>query len=704
MNSPTASLEQPAAATTPSPWAALCDELAPAPGRLNAVLRIVAATTIVLVTSMTLEVPFVGLSLFIVLFLNMARSSAPSQTSSATLAVTIVVVVLVTLSIGAVILVYRYTLGDPMIRLAAMTVLFMAGLWLSRVIVAGSAGFLVGAVILVLQAFADFMPGGPEGILRTVLWSWVAIVYPAVVTAAVNLVLLPADPEPVLRREAAGRLRAVARVLAAPPGSDEARHASASLSRASAAGPAPLIALVRLAESRDPSLATLRAERVAKIDSLERLVQQATIAADLAGGATDEEGERLAALSAVCARIAQQTERGARVEPAKLPAPLPHSTSASVLAQVLRSLERSVSELPLVEPPPQGKRAGLFLPDAFSNPRHFQFTIKVTLAALLCYVAYTAMDWPGIHTALVTCAFVALASTGATLHKATLRIVGCLIGGALALASIVFLIPHMTDIVPLALLVAAVSAVCGWIAMGSERSAYAGLQVAFAFYLAVLQGYAPSEDLTAVRDRLIGILFGILVLAVVFTYLWPERAGAGLGEALGKAMRNMARLAAGESEARLSRDSAWQSLRDAERLLALRAFEREARGVAGAREQARLAALVEATRQVLLAQSVLLDQRETSGLTPAGVSVRRDPGLARVLEHAADQVQVPGREAGGYSTPRPDVASGPKHTENRDLGEQAEEHVAELEPGIGLSRMLAERVATLRHLASRAAA
>ena len=417
MSSSTSALEPPAAGATRSLWTVLWDELAPAPGRLNAVLRIVVATTLVLVTSMTLEVPFVGLSLFIVLYLNMARSSAPSQTSSGTLIATIAGVVLVTLAVGVVILVYRFTLGDPMLRLAAMTVLFMGGLWLSRVIVVGTAGFLVGAVILVSQAFVDFLPGGPEEILRTLLWVWVAVVYPAVVTAAVNLVLLPADPEPVLRREAAARLRAVARVLAAPPGSDEARNSRAALSRASAAGPAPLLALVRLAEARDRSLATLRAERVAKIDALERLVQQATLAADLAGEATAEERVRLAALSAACTRLAEQTERGATVEPVELPAPTARSTDASVLAPVLRSLERGVGELPLDEPPTPGKRGGLFLPDAFSNPRHFQFALKVTVAALFCYVARTAMDWPGIHTAPITCAFVALASTGATLHN-----------------------------------------------------------------------------------------------------------------------------------------------------------------------------------------------------------------------------------------------------------------------------------------------
>jgi multidrug resistance protein MdtO len=105
-----------------------------------------------------------------------------------------------------------------------------------------------------------------------------------------------------------------------------------------------------------------------------------------------------------------------------------------------------------------------------------------------------------------------------------LRILGCVIGGAFALFSIIFLIPHMETIASLIVLVAAVSAIAGWVATGSERISYAGFQIAFAFFLSMFQGYAPDTDLDKIRDRMVGILIGIVVTTVVFHYIWPERA------------------------------------------------------------------------------------------------------------------------------------------------------------------------------------
>ena len=99
----------------------------------------------------------------------------------------------------------------------------------------------------------------------------------------------------------------------------------------------------------------------------------------------------------------------------------------------------------------------------------------------------------------------------------------CLIG-ALALFSIVFLMPHMETIASLVVLVACASAIAGWVATGSERISYAGLQIAFAFFYSVFQGYAPDTDLDNVRDRVVGILFGLIVTGLVFHYIWPERA------------------------------------------------------------------------------------------------------------------------------------------------------------------------------------
>jgi multidrug resistance protein MdtO len=164
-------------------------------------------------------------------------------------------------------------------------------------------------------------------------------------------------------------------------------------------------------------------------------------------------------------------------------------------------------------------------------------TAIMVAAAVLCVIismtlqvpelsvtAYMPFFMSGIHTALITCTFIALESTEATMYKGTLRFVGCLIGGALALFSIVFLMPHMKAIASLVVLVACAAAIAGWVATGSQRISYAGLQLAFAFFYSVFRGYAPDTDLDNVRNRVVGILFGLIVTGLVFQYIWPERA------------------------------------------------------------------------------------------------------------------------------------------------------------------------------------
>jgi multidrug resistance protein MdtO len=170
------------------------------------------------------------------------------------------------------------------------------------------------------------------------------------------------------------------------------------------------------------------------------------------------------------------------------------------------------------------------------------FALKVTFAAMFCYIVYMAIDWSGIHTALITCTFIALESTGATLHKGVLRIGGCIIGGALALFTIVFLMPHMVTIASLVVVVAGASAIAGWVATGSEMISYAGLQIAFAFFYSVFQGYAPDTDLDNVRNRVVGILFGLIVTGLVFQYIWPERTIDRFRDTLRVAFRQLARL------------------------------------------------------------------------------------------------------------------------------------------------------------------
>jgi multidrug resistance protein MdtO len=166
-------------------------------------------------------------------------------------------------------------------------------------------------------------------------------------------------------------------------------------------------------------------------------------------------------------------------------------------------------------------KPGFFAADAFRNPDHVRFAAKGATAVMVCYLTFTLLDWPGIHTAMLTCFIVGLTTIGETLQKLTLRIVGCCAGAALGTLSIVYILPHTTSISSLLLLIGLVTLPTAWIAVGRPTVSYIGFQAAFALYLCILQGDAPKFDLTIARDRTIGILFGNIVIYLIFTRFFP---------------------------------------------------------------------------------------------------------------------------------------------------------------------------------------
>ncbi|WP_248797675.1 FUSC family protein [Pseudomonas sp. MWU13-2105] len=191
----------------------------------------------------------------------------------------------------------------------------------------------------------------------------------------------------------------------------------------------------------------------------------------------------------------------------------------------------AVNTLLLPAPAPPGDKATtakppLLVADAFENPVYPQFAFKTLLATLLCYLLYTAVNWPGIHTAMLTCLITAMPSLEKTLHKGLLRILGCLVGSALALLCMVWVVPRIDSIVGLLLMSLPVLGLAAWVSAGSPRSSYAGIQIVFGFALALLADFAPMTDLSEIRDRLVGILLGVGVTALIHVGLWPEPAKA----------------------------------------------------------------------------------------------------------------------------------------------------------------------------------
>jgi multidrug resistance protein MdtO len=99
----------------------------------------------------------------------------------------------------------------------------------------------------------------------------------------------------------------------------------------------------------------------------------------------------------------------------------------------------------------------------------------------------------------------------------------------------------MTDIGQLSLLVGAVTGVCAWIC-ASPRLGYAAWQTAFAFLLGILQGYAPPSHFKGLFDRVIGILLGNVLVAIVFATIWPTSAWDRAKASVGQALRGLAGL------------------------------------------------------------------------------------------------------------------------------------------------------------------
>jgi multidrug resistance protein MdtO len=518
-------------------------ELAPFPGRREMTIRLVVGAVLVTVISMSLQVPEAALSAYMVFFVTKENRVVTALTG-------VLLILGATIAIAASLLLFRVTLDFPALRIVTMAAILFVGMYLSRVFVLGPLGFAIGFVMAVAQSFVDTVPG-PELAVRGLLWIWIAVVYPIALTVLLNQVLLPAHPRTALTQSLTRRLDAVIAALQRlVNGRQPDEHTSASFVDLATRGSASLFKLLHFAEGKDPQLAAHHAAQSAIILATERLATAAAaLEMRLPGPLADRDRTRAKALIEEIDQLRTAIQGNAAIQPLEtVAAPrtdLLELRELELAASSLRTNLAGGTDVPVPQPPPSTKtRKSLFVADAFTNPAHVHFALKVTLAAMTCYFIYTGVDWSGIHTSFITCCFIALESTGASLRKGWLRLTGCLLGGGLGFLAILHLVPHMESIASLALLIAAVSTLAGWVAAGSERIAYAGLQIAFAFYLAIFQGFAPATDLDVIRDRIAGIILGIFVMSLVFRYLWPERVVGRLRTILAHALRHLARLRA----------------------------------------------------------------------------------------------------------------------------------------------------------------
>jgi multidrug resistance protein MdtO len=523
------------------PWLVwLRRELAPFPGRTSMTIRLVVTVTIVTVISLALQVPLLEFSAYFCFFFTKENRVLTSFLG-------VLAILGVTVATIITLLLYTWTFDYPELRIPAMACLVFCAMFLSRTFVIGILGFGVGFLSAFMFIIGEAAPD-PETLVRNELWLWIAVVYPIAMTIFVNQLLLPTDPWTVLVRALGLRLDAASTALRRVIREGSAGgQSNQSLLNLATSGGTQMLGLLHFAEMQDPLLKRRHPFLVETISATSHLAN-ATATLEFREPQAVSPEDRLHAktlLSEVEQLKSLLPEKERVLSSRKTPLPTPALPQLRELQFALESFRdtmvRGHSDYSSTNV--EKEKKPLFKADAFTNPAHVRFALKVTFAAMACYILYSAFDWPGIRTSFVTCIIVALANTtGATIYKSWLRFFGCLAGGLAGYLAIFLLLPHMVSITSLVLLIAAGSTLAGWIASGTERISYAGLQFAFAFYLSIFQGFEPDVNLTTVRDRLVGILLGMFVSAVMFRYVWPEHAADQLRVTLARVLRTISQL------------------------------------------------------------------------------------------------------------------------------------------------------------------
>jgi multidrug resistance protein MdtO len=523
-------------------------ELAPKDGRAWSVARMATACSVTVAIAMVFQIPEPTYMTYIVFLISKDEKASTFVSAIGGLTAA-------TLAIAATLALSLVDLSEPALRLPAMAAMTFLAMYSVRVFALGPITYLCGFVIVLLQSVVDDVPS-PEQLTRLTLWVWVVLFAPIATTLILNILFAPSvgllrnrefkrilgELSSSLREGHTqfplGRLRERVVELLDKKGREDAKVPKRAAVNSLVLR--HLLNLLVLLEAATPEILRLRGGAwAARLDDIQALVGQPWLEHD------------------------QRPSNDSSMR---------HHPIEVAIDSSLTSILRAFKETQAAAPKAPNQRQ-LLVKDATTNPAHWQFALKTTFAVMIVYSAYTLLDWPGLRTSIVTCFFVALGSLGETVHKLTLRISGALIGGVLAGLCIVFVLPHCTDIGQLCLLIAVVSAAAAWVATSSEQLAYAGMQIAFAFFLGVLQDYTPATDLTVLRDRVAGILLGNIVMTIVFSIFWPQSAAARVRSAVGQVLRALAAMLKSAAGAAAMREQAARGLVLAEHFRTLRGFE-----------------------------------------------------------------------------------------------------------------------------------
>jgi multidrug resistance protein MdtO len=525
-------------------WQFLKTELVPYPGRLWVVSRITIAATIIMILVMTFRIPYGFLGCIYTLFLSRESPNATLLSGAKTILVYGIATIYTVLGIMLLV-------DDPLTHFLWIGFSLFLAFYIIHIMpdYGTSIGFgftLAGAIPLWDQTQLTVNQR-----TENTLWLGFVVLVGAAVTVAVEYVFRRVRPITDVNQLIETRLRVVEDVL---------RQVGAGL-------PVDEGLSNEIAQTAARGTSTIR-RRLLRSDYAPRLIAQMNTAVALLGRLVDltvslgivystqsisvPPGDRER-----CLRLADQlAELRQNVHKQEMPRPIEVPEHEAAGLPLLAEIERTLTLIPQAfsgsenlsdrfVPPPLYDETNprVFVPDAFSNPEHLKFAIRGTAATMTAYITYQAINYPALSTAVATCIITALSTIGSSRQKQFLRLAGATLGGfVFGMGAQVFVLPHLDSIVGFTVLFAVVTAISAWLATATPRLSYLGVQAALAFYLINVQEFTIQSSLAIARDRVVGVLLGLLAMWAVFDRLWVRNALQEMRDGFATNLRRLAEL------------------------------------------------------------------------------------------------------------------------------------------------------------------
>jgi len=521
-------------------WGWLRDELTLYPGRVLLVARMVIAATLVMIVTMTFQLPYGAYGAYFALSL-----SRESVEASAT-AVRMIVIGFV-LAGAYTFLGVMLVLGDPMLRfvwaVGSLFLIFYAISATNNYAALVRFGYLI---VIMIPLWDRQIPADDK--VEGTLWAIGTFILASVIALVLEIAYAALRRGDDLMDPLLERMACVEELLRLYAGGRPADAATQSrITRLATVGTSRLRRLLRRS-NKDPQYAQEMGAIVALTGRLTDLAANLPV---LVGRVSDADRARIGCIADRIAELSRDLKnrlvpRAAECGEIEAWQNLPLfgniEKTVSLIAEVLSGSQSLTGFLPAA--PEVGGRLPILAPGTLFKPEHVKFGLRGCLAASLCYIAYNALFWPEISTAVTTCLLTALTTIGASHQKQVLRFGGAVIGGfVLGMGAQIFILPHIDSIAAFTVLFMVVAVFAAWIMTSSSRLSYLGAQVAIAFFLINLQEFKIQTSLAVARDRVVGVLLGLLMMWLAFDQLWSAPAGVEMKTTFVANLRLLAQLA-----------------------------------------------------------------------------------------------------------------------------------------------------------------